>query len=93
MTAPHSSLPTTPIAVALSGGADSLYTLLRLKEQGANLMGVHGLFGQRILARFMKHANLPAITPSFEEMTEQLGLLCQSLDIPFHLIDCEKLFL
>ena len=38
-------LPTTPIAVALSGGADSLYTLLRLKEEGAKLMGVHGLFG------------------------------------------------
>ena len=86
-------LPATPIAVALSGGADSLYTLLRLKEEGAKLMGVHGLFGQRILARFMKHANLPPLFPSFEEMTEQLNTLCDSLGIPFHLIDCENLFL
>lgn len=86
-------LPTTPIAVALSGGADSLYTLLRLKEQGANLIGVHGLFGQRILSRFMGYAGLPAISPSFEEMTEQLSALCGSLHIPFHLIDCESLFL
>lgn len=86
-------LPATPIAVALSGGADSLYTLLTLKEQGANLMGVHGLFGQRILARFMEHANLPPVSPSFEEMVEQLDSLCRSLGVPFHLIDCEKHFL
>lgn len=86
-------LPQSPIAVAISGGADSLYTLLALKEQGANLMAVHGLFGQRVLARFMRQAGLPLPSPSFEELTEHMQVLCDKLDVPFHLLDCEAIFL
>lgn len=81
------------IAVAISGGVDSLYTLLSLKKQGANIFAVHGLFGQRILAEFMEYAGLPAPSPSFDELLVYMQDICAKLGIPFHLIDCENLFL
>ena len=33
-----------PVAVAVSGGADSLYTMVRLKEQGNKVIALHGVF-------------------------------------------------
>lgn len=82
-----------PIAVAISGGADSLYTLLSLKKKGAELIGVHGLFGQNVLNRFMKHAGLPPLSPTPEILAEKLQDICDDLGVPFHLINCENLFM
>jgi len=63
-------------AVALSGGADSLMTLLLLRESGAAVMGVHALF--------LEHPE-PALH-------QQLQALCTEFDVPFELIDLRREF-
>lgn len=64
------------IAIALSGGADSLMSLLLLRETGAEVMGVH--------ARFLGADD--------EALHERLGNLCASLGVPFALIDLRREF-
>ncbi len=63
-------------AIALSGGADSLMSLLLVRETGARVMGVH--------ARFMDTDDA--------EQRERLRGLCRDLDVPFHLIDLRAEF-
>ncbi|MFP4129050.1 MAG: tRNA 2-thiouridine(34) synthase MnmA, partial [Desulfonatronovibrio sp.] len=53
------------IAVALSGGADSLASLLFLKDQGHDL--------------FPFHARLVAGNDQQKQIEEQLSLICQNL--------------
>jgi len=58
-------------AIALSGGADSLMSLLLLRETGAEVMAVH--------ARFLSADD--------EVLHERLHGLCAKLRVPFHLVD------
>jgi len=58
-------------AIALSGGADSLMSLLLLRETGAEVMAVH--------ARFLGADD--------EALHERLHGLCAKLRVPFHLVD------
>ncbi len=70
------------IAVAVSGGADSLYALLSLQEQGHTVMAVHGLF-------------LPASPLTEKEQglaLQSLTDLCQEHAIPLHICDFRKEF-
>lgn len=63
-------------AIALSGGADSLMSLLLLRETGAEVMAVH--------ARF-----LPAADAGLEQ---RLGELCARLGVPFSVLDLRREF-
>ena len=63
-------------AIALSGGADSLMSLLLLRETGAEVMAVH--------ARFLSADD--------DALHERLRDLCASLFVPFHLLDLRREF-
>jgi len=66
------------IAVAVSGGMDSLLALALLKEQGHELMAVHGHF-------------LPP-SPAWESVEKGLSTVCKQLGIPFHALDLHEEF-
>ena len=55
--------PLPLIAVAVSGGADSLHTLLTLKDAGYPVFALHGIFGQGLLAEFARHMRGHAVSP------------------------------
>jgi tRNA-specific 2-thiouridylase len=63
-------------AIALSGGADSLMSLLLVRETGARVLGVH--------ARFMD-------TDDADQL-ERLRSLCGDLGVPLHLVDLRAEF-
>ncbi len=70
------------IAVAVSGGVDSLYALLSLKEKGEHdIVAVHGLF--------LPHAQ--GIVPENKPLL-QLQSLCENLQIPLHVLNLRKQF-
>ncbi len=64
------------IAVALSGGTDSLMSLLLLRKSGAEVLGVH--------ARFLD-------TPD-AGLAERLREMCAGLEVPFHILDLRREF-
>ena len=66
------------IAVALSGGADSLMALLLLKEQGHALFAVHAHF----------------LPPSGETITlsKKINDICRKLGIELHILDLSQAF-
>lgn len=74
---------THSLAVAVSGGADSLYALLRLKEQGHSPIALHGVF----LTPETKESARQA-----EAMREKLAEACARLAVPLHCIDCTNAF-
>lgn len=72
------------VAVAVSGGADSLYALIRLREQPARVIALHGRF----------------LAPAGEEEAEAAGAMrqrlaktCSELEIPLHVADLTDAFL
>lgn len=66
------------IAVAVSGGADSLYALVSLHEQGEQVIAVHGRFHGQSLR---ENPALPGLTRH-----------CERLHIPLHLLDLREQF-
>ncbi|WP_243547120.1 tRNA 2-thiouridine(34) synthase MnmA [Pseudodesulfovibrio tunisiensis] len=66
------------IAVAVSGGMDSLLSLVLLKEQGLDVFAVHGHF-------------LPP-GPDWERVTQGMGEACARLGVPFHALDLHREF-
>lgn len=66
------------IAVAVSGGMDSLLSLALLKEQGHEVMALHGHF-------------LPP-GPAWERVATGLTEVCDILGVPFHALDLHKEF-
>jgi len=66
------------VAVALSGGVDSLMALSRLLEEGAACLGLHASF-------------LPEDERS-RRVRERLQAICRELQVPFHHIDCSRAF-
>ena len=64
------------IAVALSGGTDSLMSLLLLRESGADVLAVHALF-------------LPETDPV---IGQGLAELCAGLGVPFSVLDLRAEF-
>ena len=65
------------VTVAISGGTDSLFALLSLKEQGCGVTALH--------ARFLQGPAGNAPVPAMEE-------LCRSLGIPLHVVDLSEEF-
>lgn len=66
------------VAVALSGGVDSLMTLSLLLEEGTACLGLHASF-------------LPEDERS-RRVRERLGDICGELQVPFHHVDCSRTF-
>lgn len=68
----------TRVAVALSGGVDSLMALSLLLEEGAACLGLHASF-------------LQEDEPS-RRVRERLQEVCRELQVPFHHVDCSRAF-
>ena len=66
------------IAVAVSGGMDSLLALVLLKERGEDIMAVHGHF-------------LPP-NPGWERVVAGMTGACAALGVPFHALDLHESF-
>ena len=66
------------IAVAVSGGMDSLLALTLLKERGEDLVAVHGHF-------------LPP-SPAWERVADGLTEACATLGVPFYALDLHEAF-
>jgi len=66
------------VAVAVSGGMDSLLSLVLMKEQGHDVMAVHGHF-------------LPP-GPAWKEVADGLTGVCETLGVPFHALDLHEVF-
>ncbi|MDL2316870.1 tRNA-specific 2-thiouridylase [Desulfovibrio sp. OttesenSCG-928-A18] len=70
------------VAVAVSGGADSLYALLRLHEAGVRVMALHGVF-------FSVGAEREAATQAVREGLEEH---CRALGVDLHVLDLRAQF-
>lgn len=86
------------VAVAVSGGMDSLYAMLSLKRQGHEVLALHGRFlplsGQRtddVERRSVHSAGTISGVP-VNEGEEALAALCRSLEIPLHFTDLRAQF-
>ncbi|WP_250645443.1 tRNA 2-thiouridine(34) synthase MnmA [Salidesulfovibrio onnuriiensis] len=69
---------TETVAVAVSGGMDSLLALCLLREQGRDIMAVHG------------HLLPPG--PGWDVVREGLSRNCAKLGVPFHALDLHAEF-
>lgn len=67
------------IAVAVSGGVDSLYALWHLRQQGHNVCALHGLF-------------LPQLPAPDSDPVPLLRTNCHNLGIELHVIDLRQEF-
>lgn len=66
------------VAVAVSGGMDSLLSLVLMKEQGVDVMAVHGHF--------------LAPSPAWQCVADGLTAVCETLGVPFHALDLHEIF-
>ncbi len=73
----------TTVAVAVSGGADSLFSLITLREQGFPVIALHGIF--------LKPGELAARQRQ-EAMRARLAEQCDRLNIPLFLADFSQAF-
>lgn len=71
----------TTTAVAVSGGADSLYALVSLREAGEEVFALH--------ARMLPPELVPA---TYEDSLARLGRVCASLGVSLSVIDCVGAF-
>lgn len=71
------------VAVAVSGGADSLYCLLHLRERGFAVRALHGVFFDPHEAREAEAARA---------MRERLSDCCTALGVALHVVDLREAF-
>jgi tRNA-specific 2-thiouridylase len=86
------------IAVAVSGGIDSLVAALLLRKQNKNVFGLHFLTGYEQTARPISISQNSLLIdpeyPSFIKAPEDhpISSISRQLDIPIFLIDCREIF-
>jgi len=76
------------VVVGLSGGVDSSLALFLLKKQGYQLIGVSLKFSVWPSKENLCRENLCCTKKSFKLAKK----LCQRLNVPYYLIDCQKEF-
>jgi len=76
------------VVVGLSGGLDSSIALFLLKKQGYQPIGVSLKFSVWPNKKNLCRENLCCTNESFNLARK----LCHKLDVPYHLIDCQKEF-
>lgn len=80
----HEARKVKTVAVALSGGADSLYSLLDLRERGYEVLALHGIF---LTAENVK-ADAAALAAR-----ERLAGICAGLGLTLHVVDLREAFM
>jgi tRNA-specific 2-thiouridylase len=82
------------IAIALSGGIDSLVSAALLKEQGHQLIGIHFLTGYESIPtnRFSSSFSKDALIDLIGLAQERLNPMVDQLDIPLYVIDLRTEF-
>jgi tRNA-specific 2-thiouridylase len=82
------------IAIALSGGIDSLMTAALLKDQGHRLIGIHFLTGFETACRndSSLHSAADGPEPMEIQARRHLAPMTHQLDIPLHIIDLRAEF-
>jgi len=79
------------VAVAVSGGADSLYTLLTLCKQGFRVFGLHGIFLRPEDSLPDKQEAEQAVHTA-AGMRERLAAACTRIGVPLHTVDLTESF-
>jgi len=92
------------VAVAVSGGIDSLYALVSLQEQGHTVLAIHAHLHDHAPAHLHDHApaHLHAHVPGTATMPPEtynetpniqaLAQVCATLNVPLHCVDIRTLF-
>jgi len=86
------------IAIALSGGIDSLVAAFLLKEQGHEVFGIHFVTGFETFAHPVKNTETvfpPSIDPGLSDNIPAPAIVSQlskQLDIPVEIVDIRKEF-
>lgn len=86
---------TQTVAIALSGGIDSMVAAALLKEQGHPLTGLHFLTGYESLAMDANGAKPTGDHPAgdpIDPIRDRLDAMAEQLDIPIHIIDLRQEF-
>lgn len=80
-----------PVAVAVSGGADSLYSLISLHESGVPVFALHGIFMRPGMPG--EPQGDAGRAEAAEAVRRRLALICDTLGIPLHMADVSAEFL
>ena len=81
------------VAVALSGGIDSLVSAVLLKDRGYTIIGLHFLSGYEAGSPLAtRHVERPVLEAIESGASRKMRTLIQQLDIPIHVIDLSKSF-
>lgn len=72
-----------PVAVAVSGGADSLYSLIDLRERGYEVFGLHGIF---------LTPETRAEADAANAMRQRLADACARIGVSLHVADLREAF-
>lgn len=78
------------LAVAVSGGADSLYALMSLRAQGHEVLALHGRFLPP--AQTPSGPSPPPLTAEESDPVPGLRRACETLDVPLHVLDMAQAF-
>ena len=81
------------LAVAVSGGADSLHTLLRLQASGRSVFALHGIFIQPGFPDGADDESAKARNDGARIVRRGLAAICEKRGIPLHIVDLSDEFL
>ena len=78
------------IAVAVSGGVDSLTAAFLLKEKGHEVIGIHFITGFEKDDDLKFNRGMPGIQNASH--CSNIEMISEQLDIPIKIFDCHKVF-